>query len=88
MRESAKTYKETAQKLESVKENLKKQIHDLKNTHWKSDAGEAFMEEYEETWAVNAEKYAAVMREMADQLERAANDYDTVTDKINQIGKY
>lgn len=85
LRNSAKRYRETAQKLTLLKDELKKSISDLKNLYWKSDAGTAFQELYEETWATNVEKYAAVMNEMAGQLEKAAADYDEVTDKLKNI---
>lgn len=87
MRKSASDYRDAAKKLRKVKKDLKQHITDLKETHWKSDAGKAFLEVYEDTWADNAEKYAAVMVEMAGQLEKAARDYDLVTDKIKKIGK-
>lgn len=85
MRNSAKRYRETAEKLITVKNELKQHITDLKNTHWKSDAGTAFQEMYEDTWATNVDKYAAVMNEMAGQLEHAASDYDSITDKLRTI---
>ena len=85
LRNSAKRYRETAEKLTQVKKELKKSISDLKNVYWKSTAGTAFQDMYEETWAVNVEKYAAVMKEMAGQLDKAAADYDDVTNKLKNI---
>ncbi len=85
LRRSAKRYRDSADKMKKVKTELQKSISDLKTVHWKSEAGTAFQEMYENTWSVNAEKYAAVMEEMASQLERAAEDYDDVTRKLKSI---
>lgn len=85
MRGSAEKYREIADELENVKKDLKKQIEDLKAVYWRSEAGNAFMKMYQDTWAVNVEKYIAVLREMARILDRAAGDYDSVTQKMKSI---
>lgn len=85
MRESAEKYKDIADDLEEVKEVLKGQITDLKEVYWKTDAGEAFMNMYEDTWAKNVDKYIAVLREMSGLLNRAARDYDSVTSKLKTV---
>ncbi len=82
---AAQNYREVSEKLESLRKELKNKIEDLKNTDWRSDAGRAFMEIYEDNWSSNVEKYAAVLKEMAGQLERAASEYDSVTDKLKAI---
>lgn len=79
MRKSAKTFYEKAELLITVKDDLKKQIDDLKSIYWQSDAGDAFMNMYKDTWADNVEKYAAVLKEMSKLLEKAADDYDEVS---------
>lgn len=85
MRNSAQSYRDTAKKLKTVKEELKQHITDLKNEHWRTSAGEAFLNLYEDSWATNIDKYSAVMEEMAVQLDSAADKYDTVTDKLKEI---
>lgn len=85
MRTVANSYRETAVTMGNLEKKLKKQIADLKDIYWKSDAGTAFQEMYEEGWADNVDDYIAVLNEMARQLDKAANDYDTVTAKLNCI---
>lgn len=85
LRDSAAKYRDIADEMKSVKTDLKKQISDLKDVYWKSEAGEEFMNLYEDSWATNVDKYVAVLREMASILEKAANDYDDVTSKIKTI---
>ncbi len=85
MRNSAQQYRSIAEELANVKKTLKQQISDLKDIYWKSEAGEEFMNLYEDTWAVNVDKYVAVLEEMADILDRAAKDYDSITGKISEI---
>lgn len=85
MRISAAKYRQTAHTLLTVKNDLKREISDLKNIHWKTSAGTAFMSMYEDTWAVNVDKYVAVLVEMASLLERAASDYDSVSRKLTEL---
>ena len=85
MRSSAKEYRETAAELANVRKELKKQIDDLKNTHWKSEAGKAFLEVYEDDWAKGVDRYVAVLNKMSELLDKAARDYDEVTKELNKI---
>ena len=85
MRKTAGKYREIAKDLNKVKEDLKKQISDLEAVDWRSDAGKAFMDMYEDSWATNVEKYIAVLKEMARLLERAAVDYEGINRYLRQI---
>lgn len=83
--QSASKYREAAETMESVKQDLKAKVAALKEIHWKSTAGDAFMRMYEDTWADSVDKYVAVLNKMAELLERAAQDYDSVTDKLTAL---
>lgn len=85
MRTVAGEYRDIAKTMNTLEKSLKKQISDLKGIYWKSDAGDAFQEAYEDGWANNVDKYVAVLNEMASQLDKAAGDYDSVTKKLNRI---
>ena len=85
LRATALKYREIAGELKSLKETLSKQIEDLKDIHWKSEAGKKFQEVYKEGWADNVNKYVGVLEEMATQIEYAANEYDLVTVKLKSI---
>ena len=85
MRTTASNYRNIATKMSELQEKLKSQIDDLKNIHWKSDAGTAFQDMYEDGWANNVNKYMIVLNEMAEQLDAAANEYDKVTEKLKEI---
>lgn len=85
MRDVASEYREIAERMGKLEVILKRSIEDLKNTHWKSDAGRGFQNMYEEGWVSNVDKYILVLNEMARQLDHAANEYDTVTDKLTGI---
>lgn len=85
MRTTAKNYRQIAITMSELQKKLKQQIGDLKNIYWKSDAGTAFQNMYEEGWADNVNKYMAVLNEMAEQLDVAADEYDKVTEKIKEI---
>lgn len=85
MRETASKYREIARTMTKLQNTLKKQIADLKSVYWKSDAGDAFQKMYEGNWADNVNKYVAVLDEMANQLDTAANEYDKITVELKQI---
>lgn len=85
MRESAKKYREAADTMDSLKDDLKSSISNLRDNDWKSAAGEAFLEMYEDGWADSVKNYVAVLKGMADLLDRAAEDYDSVTRKLGTI---
>jgi WXG100 family type VII secretion target len=85
MRITATNYRTIATTMSSLQKTLKKQIADLKAVYWKSDAGTAFQDMYEDGWADNVDKYVAVLNEMARQLDAAANEYDKVTAKLKEI---
>jgi WXG100 family type VII secretion target len=85
MRETASNYRKIAGTMTDLEKSLKNQIADLKNVFWKSDAGTAFQNMYEDGWANNVDKYVAVLNEMAGQLEIAANEYDKISAKLREI---
>lgn len=80
--QSASKYREAAEIMNSVKQDLKTKVAALKDVHWQSTAGEAFMAMYQDTWAESVDKYVAVLNKMAELLDRAVQDYDSVTDKL------
>lgn len=85
MRTTANNYRKIATTMSELQNKLKRQIGDLKDVYWKSDAGTAFQDMYEDGWADNVNKYMAVLNEMAEQLDAAANEYDKVTEKLKAI---
>ena len=85
MRQVAADYIDTANTLTGLGRDLEKQIADLRNIYWKSDAGAGFQERYKEGWMNNVNNYAAVLQEMSAELNKAAEDYDRVTAKLREI---
>lgn len=85
MKNTANKYRDIANTMTDLQKILKNQIADLKNIYWKSDAGTAFQEMYENGWADNVDKYVAILNEMAKQLDAAYIKYDLVTAKLKEI---
>lgn len=85
MRTVASEYRAIAEKMSTLEVTLKNAISELKDEYWRSDAGDAFQEMYEEDWAKNVDKYVLVLGEMARQLDIAADDYDQVTARLREI---
>lgn len=85
MRQTAVNYSEAAATMLELGTELERQIADLKSTYWRSEAGEEFQNLYKNDWMKSVEKYAAVLQELSNELQHAAGDYDTVTEKLRRI---
>lgn len=85
MLKTATKYRNIAKRMLILKTRLRKHVLALKKDDWKSDAGTAFQEMYDDGWVRNIDKYVSVLIEMADQLERAAWEYNRVTAKIKEL---
>lgn len=68
-------YREIVTEMDELKTELSKLFEQLKDEDWKSKAGEAFSNKYEEGWAANVDKYIAVVNELADILEYVNTNY-------------
>ena len=68
-------YREIATDMDNLKTELSKLFVQLKDEDWKSKAGEAFSNKYEENWAANVDKYIAVVNELANILEYVNTNY-------------
>lgn len=68
-------YRDIATEMDTLKKELSTLFVQLKDEDWKSKAGEAFSEKYEEDWAANVDKYTAVVNELANILEHVNTNY-------------
>lgn len=68
-------YREIAAEMDEIKTELSRLFEQLKEEDWKSKAGEAFSNKYEESWAENVDKYIAVVNELANILEYVNTNY-------------
>lgn len=82
---TAKVFRENAESMLKLKDDLRAKIQDLKDVNWKSTGGAAFQELYEDNWSKNVEKYGAMLKEMARMLDDAAKDYEALADKASQL---
>lgn len=68
-------YRTIATDMDKLKKDLSNLFVQLKDEDWKSKAGEAFSNKYEENWAENVDKYIAVVNELANILEHVNDNY-------------
>lgn len=85
LKTAAKNYRTTASNMATLRKKLQTDIGDLKSKYWKSKAGDAFQDMYEENWADNVDKYVAVMEELARLLDKASMDYEQLASKADKL---
>lgn len=83
LKTAAENYRTTASDMKTLRKTLKTDIADLKSKFWRSNAGDAFQDMYEDNWAENVDKYVAVMEELARLLDKAAADYEQIATKAD-----
>ena len=85
IRGTAKIFRENAENMLQLKDELRGKIQNLKDVNWKSEGGAAFQELYEDNWSKNVEKYGAMLKEMAGMLDDAAKDYEALADQASRL---
>lgn len=73
------TYKDKVAKMDEIQDSMQKMVKEVKK-NWKSDAGTAFFEKYDEEWLKGFEQYKEVLNHMADNLNIAQDKYSEVTE--------
>lgn len=78
-------YNSVSEELMKIKCDLETQLQNLKDGYWKTQAGEAFLNQYNQGWADNVQKYILVLQELAKLLKRAQSDYSQLECEIKNI---
>ncbi len=76
LRTSAKEYSSIASDIREMAKNLDKLLAYLRDTGWKTPAGEAFQELVRTDWSKNMEKYASLLETFSQTLTEAATEYE------------
>lgn len=86
--ETARTgYLDCASRMTTLRDTLKTAVEDIRSG-WKSDAGTAFFEKFDDEWLKNFNDYIAVIEHMGDNMSDAQKKYRPLfedADKINLI---
>lgn len=62
--------------INTLKEDLKKTIEDLKTVYWQSEGGEAFFKKYDDGWVKNVDVYLKVLEFLKTELGSAKGEYE------------
>lgn len=82
---STKTaYEKAVTEMEGIKSDMETMVNSVRES-WKSDAGDAFFEKYDNEWLKAFEQYKEVLQHMAYNLDIANNKYSEVTQLANKL---
>lgn len=77
-------YKSVAESLRQTKDDLVAKMDNLKAC-WQSDAGTAFDSFYNDNWVSHVDLYVTVLEQLAELLQKACDEYQTLEEKIPKI---
>ena len=76
--DAVKEYQDLIEDMEKVQKTLEQELLELKNTYWKSEAGEKFQKQYEQNWKKNVETYTQFLSHLKETLESAREQYQAL----------
>ena len=84
MRNTSQKYKECSEIMNEIKEGMQDMADSLRDS-WKSEAGEAFFEKYDDEWLKSFVHYKEVLDHMAENLDYATGQYSSITSMSKNI---
>ena len=78
-------YYSYAQQMRELRKSLVNAINEIR-AGWRSDAGKAFFEKFDDEWDDNFLDYIEVLEHMSKNMEIAENKYQTVFDEADRLG--
>lgn len=79
-----KTYRECAASMADLQKKMQGMVDDVKDA-WKTQAGDAFFDKFDNEWLKGFTQYRETLEHMANSLERASGQYALVTERANQL---
>jgi WXG100 family type VII secretion target len=80
-----KEYQTAAEDIKRIKDLLQNSIEDLKNTDWKSEAGEAFFSKFNTDWVENIDLYIKIVELMNEILNETKNNFAELVTEAQAI---
>lgn len=77
-------YEAIAKALSDIKVNMEEAMTDLESG-WKTPAGVAFRDMYNDNWAKHVDQYVAVLNKLAELLGKAKKDYQELENQIPKL---
>ena len=78
MNETKRIYNECVTDMETLRTKMGKMVDDVKEG-WKSEAGNAFFDKYDNEWLQGFVQYKEVLSHMAENLDSAKGKYSEIT---------
>jgi len=79
------SYDSASKDMNQIVTDLNRQISDLQNINWKSDASKLFFSKYKDKWAINVKKYTSVIDCMANLLSQAQSSYENLATEAEKL---
>lgn len=82
---AAAQYHELSNNIIELKNKLAEELRILTTEKWKSDAANAYMKKYENTWAENVQEYVNLINHLEEILKYAELEYSQLAERIEDI---
>jgi len=78
------TYNDCVTSMNDLKSQMQGIVDDVRDA-WKTEAGDAFFEKYDNEWLKGFTQYTEVLSHMAQNLDLASGRYSEVTEVFNAL---
>lgn len=85
MRQAIQGYGNVIGQIERNVDAMKRSMQELNSKYWQSDAGDAFVEKFQEKWSKGMQQYLETLRHMCGLLEKAQREYILLEEKTHQL---
>lgn len=84
MADTKRVYNECVTAMDTLQTKMQTMVDGVKEA-WKSEAGEAFFEKYDNEWLKGFVQYKEVLTHMAENLDTAKGKYTEITRQANAL---
>lgn len=78
------TYNECISSMDELQSSMQAMVDEVRDA-WKSEAGDAFFDKYDNEWLKGFTQYKEVLQHMAANLNQASGRYSEITDELNAL---
>lgn len=84
LEQTKKVYEDSVTVMNDIQTKMSDMVNEVKDA-WKSDAGDAFFNKYNDEWLKAFTQYKEVLEHMAANLDIANNEYSEITQQANAL---
>lgn len=84
MADTKRIYNECVTSMDTLQTKMETMVDEVKEA-WKSEAGEAFFDKYDNEWLKGFVQYKEVLTHMAENLDAAKGKYTEITRQANAL---